>query len=87
MIDIESKKPMRVHAGSGHGPFLFVPLPQLPRIEALLTAADIRYSPSRDAIQIQGHGPVAMVEFGRRTDAARVQAVLDADGPGAGHDE
>lgn len=87
MIDIESNKPMRVHAGGGLGPYLFVPLPQMPTVEALLVAAEIPYSPSRDAVQIQGHGPIVMIDFSRRANAARIQAVLDAHDLVAARDE
>jgi hypothetical protein len=55
-----------------------VPLQQLSAIQEIFRAAGIGFSVSRDAIQIDGHDAIALIDFGTRADAARIQAVLDA---------
>ena len=77
MIDVELNAPLKIMGGGQAGPILMVPLRQMDTVAAVLTAGAIKYSRSRDAVQLHGHEPVVLIQFGRRGDAARIQAVLD----------
>ncbi len=79
MVDVELNTPVKLWDGGRAGPFLMIPLRQVESVGAALTAAGIKYSRSRDAVQKEGHEPIVLVEFGSRGDAARIQAVLDAN--------
>jgi hypothetical protein len=78
MNDVELNSPMTVHTEGDAGPYLMVTLAQLPAVEEILRVAQIRYTVARDAIQLDEHDPVAIIDFGRRADAGHIQAVLDA---------
>ena len=78
MIDMELAQPLTVHTEGTAGPYLMVALPQLIDVETVLRDAAIQYSVSRDAIRADGHEAVVLIDFGRRADAARIQALLDA---------
>ena len=77
MIDIELHSRLVVRSEGDAGPYLMVPVQQLAAVEAVFAAARIPFSTSRDALQMDGHDAIAVVDFGRRADAAHVQAVLD----------
>ena len=77
MIDIELNSRLVVRTEGDAGPYLMVPVQQLPMVEAIFAAAHISFSTSRDALQMDGHDAIAVVDFGRRADAPRIQAVLD----------
>ncbi len=79
MIDVELNQQLIVHTEGNAGPYLMVPLQQLPAVQGVLTAAGVNFSVSRDAIQLGGHEAVVLIDFGRRADATRIQAVLDAN--------
>jgi hypothetical protein len=78
MIDLELNRQLTVHTEGDAGPYLMVPLQQLQAIREIFRIAGIGFSVSRDAIQIDGHDAIALIDFGRRADALRIQAVLDA---------
>jgi hypothetical protein len=78
MIDIELHTPLLIRTEGNAGPYLLVPIQQIENVEAVLRAARIAFSISRDAVQLNGHDAIALVDFGRRADAAAIQAVLDA---------
>jgi hypothetical protein len=77
MIDVELETPLVVRTAGRAGPYLLVPIQQLAEVEAVLRAEDVQFSTSRDAVQVDGHNAIAMLEFGRKADAAHVQGVLD----------
>ena len=78
MIDIETQKPISVHVEGDAGPYLMVPLPQLHDVQRVLEMHEIAFTVSRDAIQLDGKPFIAIIDFDRATDTARIQAVLDA---------
>jgi len=78
MIDLELNGRLVVHSEGEAGPYLMVPLRQLPAVEEVLRSQSIGFSVSRDAIQVDGHEAVVLIDFGRRADASRIQTVLDA---------
>jgi hypothetical protein len=78
MIDVELQTRLVVHTEGTAGPYLMVPVQQLPQVEAVLTNARIPFHTSRDAVQLDGHDAIAVVDFGRLADAQTIQAILDA---------
>ena len=77
MNDVELNTKLTVRAEGDAGPYLLVPIQQLQEVEAVLRAAGVRFSTSRDAIQMDGHDAIALLDFGRQADAMRIQALLD----------
>jgi hypothetical protein len=80
MIDQTKKKPLRVDTDTVAGPFLRLPLAQLASVRGLLDRHEIRYWVDSEAISLDGKPPVIVINFGRKGDAAQIQAVLDETG-------
>jgi hypothetical protein len=78
MIDVELQTRLIVHNEGTAGPYLMVPVQQLPQVEQVLRGADIPFHTSRDAVQLDGHDAIAVVDFGRFADAEAIQVILDA---------
>lgn len=85
MIDVVTKQPMRVVPPSGPevpyhlqiGPYIYVPLDQLPAVRAVLNRHGIYHWTNLAAVAAGGP-PTIGFHFGRRGDAAAVQAALDS---------
>jgi hypothetical protein len=80
MIDVELKKPLTVKTDEAtKSTHLMFPLPQLDDVRRVLDQNGIAYSLARDAIQLHKGKPfIAIIEFGRGANAAKIQAALDA---------
>lgn len=80
MNDKFTRQPLQVLSDEVAGPFLSVPLAQLPEVRARLDRDSIRYWVDSFAISLDGDPPVTVVSFGRKGDSARIQALLDEAG-------
>jgi hypothetical protein len=78
MTDTTTKKPLRVSTDGTAGPYVLVPVSQLDEIRRLLDSRTIRYWVEENVISLNGSPEIAVINFGRRGDAAAVQAVLDS---------
>ena len=78
MIDVELNQPLQVNTEGTAGPYLMVPLTQLPDVRAVLDANQLRYTVSQDAISLDERPVIAIVDFGIGADVAQIQAILDA---------
>jgi hypothetical protein len=78
MTDITTKKPLQVSTEGTAGPYLMVPVPQLDSVRSLLDDHRVRYWLDESAISFNGQPYIAVVNLGRKGDASRVQAILDA---------
>jgi hypothetical protein len=55
-----------------------VPLPQLDRVQSLLSQNGVSFWLDESAISVDGRPFIAVVNFGRSGDANKVQTILDA---------
>lgn len=78
MIDVTSRKPLRVSTDGTAGPYVMVPVSQLDEVRRLLDSNGIRYWVQEDAISLNGAPFVAVVNLGTGTDPGVVQAALDS---------
>lgn len=78
MTDTTTKKPLRVSADGTTGPYLMVPVSQLDEVRRLLDSRGVGYWVEENAISLDGAPEVAVVNLGRRAEAATVQAILDS---------
>ena len=77
MIDVTTKKLLRVSTDGTAGPYLTVPVSQLSEVRKLLTGHRIRFWVEENAISLNGAPEVAVINFGRGADPVAVQAILD----------
>ena len=77
MIDVTTGKPMRVSTDGGVGPFLDLPVSQLDEVCGLLDGGGVYYWVEEGFISIDDGPEMATIEFGRKGDATRLQALLD----------
>jgi hypothetical protein len=80
MIDELTRSRLRVSADGVAGPYLMVPLTQLPRVRKVLDRHGVRHWTDSQAISLDGRPAVAVVSFGRGGDAAGIQRLLDEAG-------
>ncbi len=80
MIDEMNRSPLRVASDGVAGPYLMTPVAQLARIRELLDRRAVRYWVDADAISLDGRPAIAVINFGRAGDAARLQDLLDEAG-------
>jgi hypothetical protein len=80
MIDEMTEERLRVSTDGIAGPYLMVPMGQLVRIRELLDRHAIRYWVESEAISLDGKPAIAVINFGRAGDRARIQALLDEVG-------
>ncbi len=78
MIDQETATPMQVSIDGTAGPYLIVPLAQLPQVQGVLDQHRISYSVAEDAIELDGKPVIAIVNFGLQANARILQEILDA---------
>lgn len=79
MIDSQAQKPVKVSPGGTAGPYIRIPLDQLPRLREKLDQHKVRYWVDSHAISLDGKPPVIYVNLGLSEDAKRIQAILDGD--------
>jgi hypothetical protein len=80
MTDQATEERLRVSADDVAGPYLMVPVSRLARIREILDREAIRYWVDSVAISLDGKPAIAVVNFGRAGDRARIQAALDEAG-------
>jgi hypothetical protein len=78
MIDIETQAPLKINTDGDAGPYLMVPLNQLPEVRRVLEHNGIKHVIEDDAIQWDDKPVIAIVDFDYRADVAKIQAALDA---------
>lgn len=80
MIDEMTHGRLRVSADGVAGPYLMVPVTQLAGVREVLDLHEIRYWTDADAVSLDGRTAIAVINFGRAGDAARIQHLLDEAG-------
>jgi hypothetical protein len=80
MIDQTTQNPFRVKSDRIAGPFLMLPLAQLERVLEILDRHANHYWVDTFAISLDRKPAKIVINFGRKGDAARIQAVLDEAG-------
>jgi hypothetical protein len=80
MIDAETQKPLRIRTYEDAPALLRVPMEQLDQVRECLNRHSIRYWVDRQAISIDNGPYIAFVNFDRREDPTRIQAILDEAG-------
>jgi hypothetical protein len=80
MIDEMTKDRLRISTDGVAGPYLMVPLAQLPGVRERLERDSIRYWVDGHAISLDGKPAVVVVNFGRAGDPTRIQSLLDEAG-------
>ncbi len=78
MIDQETQERLQISTDGDAGPYLMVPLEQVPAIRAVLQQHGITHSLDEDAIQFDDKPIIALINFGRGADSARIQQLLDS---------
>jgi hypothetical protein len=78
MVDKMVNERLRVLTAEDAGPYLVVPVEQLPQIQTLLDANAVRYWADEFAIALEGGKEVIFLNFSRQTDPAFVQQLLDS---------
>lgn len=77
MIDVATKKPLKVRRGLTTA-LVPVSVAQLPAVRAVLDRHPVRYWTSLSVISVNGGPPLIDVEFGQGQDPDQIQAILDA---------
>jgi hypothetical protein len=77
MNDAQTQKPLRVRTDEIAAPYLRVPFSQLDQLRERLNRHAIRYWVDSQVISVDGGPEIAYVNFDRRNDPARIQAILD----------
>ena len=80
MIDEMTRDRLRVSTDGVAGPYMMVPVQQLAHVRDVLDLHGVRYWPDADAISPDGGPAIAVINFGRAGDAARIQHLLDEAG-------
>ena len=78
MIDITTKKPLRVSTDGGARPYIDLPLDQLKEVKELLEANGVRHTVDEQAVSMDDGPFFALIDLGRGGDAEAVQAILDS---------
>jgi hypothetical protein len=80
MLDEMTKKRFRVVDAPVAGPSLMLPLAQLSRVREVLDSNAISYWVDSFAISLDRKPAQVVINFGRKGDANRIQALLDEAG-------
>ena len=78
MTDITTREPLKVLEDGPVGPYLELPVDQVPRVCELLADHRVAFTVDEWSVSLDGEPPVVMIDFGRRGDAAAIQALLDS---------
>jgi hypothetical protein len=79
-IDAKTRKPLRIRTDEIAGSSLEVPEAQLDQVRERLNRHSIRYWVDTQMVSINNGPYIAFVNFDRREDPARIQAILDEAG-------
>jgi hypothetical protein len=77
MTDKKTERRFRVDSDVVAGPFLMLPLSDLPLVRERLDRHAIRYWVDSTAISLDGKPHMVVINFYRTGDAARIQAAVD----------
>ncbi|MDB5351648.1 MAG: hypothetical protein JWN86_2895 [Planctomycetota bacterium] len=77
MTDVSTHRPLLVSTDGGAGPYIMLPVDQLPHVQTLLDENRIRYWVDEDAISLNGKPAITVINLGRMGDAQSVQRLLD----------
>jgi len=77
MIDLQTQQEIRVSTDGNAGPYLMVPVVQLPQVLASLDLHKIRYWVDSNAVSLDGKPAIVVINFGRNGNAESVQNILD----------
>ncbi len=77
MIDTMTQGPLIVRTDGGAGPYIRLPLSQLPEVRRLLDEHQVKYLVQELTIAYKGRPPVATIDLNRKTDIVAVQTILD----------
>lgn len=77
MIDVSTKKRLRVSTDGDAVPYIMLPVQQIEDVRALLDASSIPYWVDENAISLDEGPEVTVVNLGHDADAATVQSILD----------
>ncbi|WP_435011285.1 hypothetical protein P12x_002592 [Tundrisphaera lichenicola] len=77
MIDQMTRKPLCVSTDGTAGPYIMVPLSQLPELRQLLDDHGILHLVEEDAISMNGEPEIATIDLGREVDVSAVQEIID----------
>jgi hypothetical protein len=80
MINAETQKPLRIRTYEDAPSLLTVPVDQLDQVRERLNRHSVRYWVETQVISIDNGPYIAFVNFDRREDPARIQAILDEAG-------
>jgi hypothetical protein len=78
MTDAATRKPLRVLTDGGAGPYIMLPFTQLDDVRRLLDSRAIGHWVQEEVISFNGGPEIAVINLGRGTDVAAVQAILDS---------
>jgi hypothetical protein len=78
MIDVATKKPLRVESGTTARPFIRISVPQLDAIRQLLDHCKIGFEVHENALSINGGPEMTYVFLGREADPNAIQEILDS---------
>jgi hypothetical protein len=78
VTDPTTQKRLYVSTDGTAGPYIMVPVSQLDEVRRLLDSRHIGYWVEEDVISFNGAPEVGVINLGRGTDAAAVQAILDS---------
>ncbi|MDR3632985.1 MAG: hypothetical protein P4L84_04060 [Isosphaeraceae bacterium] len=79
MVDVTTRRPIRVSTDGTAGPYIMVPVSQRDQVQRLLDGHDVAYSPDEDAISLDGKPEIVVIDLGLGGDASRVQSILNAN--------
>lgn len=77
MIDADTQSPVTVSTDGDGGPYIMVPLDQLPAVTSMLRTNGVSFWVDANAISIDGKPEITVVNLGRGVDARHVQRLLD----------
>ncbi len=79
MIDIDTKRRLKVSTDGDAGPYIMIPVPQLEELKSVLDQNDVSYLVDPEAITLDGVPEIAIVNLGRHANSDRVQQILDSE--------
>ncbi len=77
MKDVTTGEPLKIMTDGITGPYMFIPVNQLEKVTALLNENRIEHWVEDDVISIDGAPEDAVINFGRESDPATIQRILD----------
>ncbi len=79
MIDVATKKPLRILTHAASGPYIRVSFDQFDELRGLLDRHGVRYRVDSNWLSFNGGPEMGAVQLARDTDAEAIQAILDGD--------